>query len=130
MVKSETKKLANENLFFNIIKGIIVAMLISFALIVIFALCLKWFVLDDVWIVPITLVIKAVSVLFGAMVAVKGESKGLVKGALFGGVYIIFAFIVFSILAGTFELGLGFLLDLAFSVVLGAIVGIVKVNKR
>ena len=74
--------------------------------------------------------IKAISVIFGSMIAVKGENRGLLKGALFGGVYIVFAFIVFGLLAGSFEIGLSFLLDLVFSVILGGIVGIVKVNKR
>lgn len=130
MAMADTKKLSNENLFLSILKGIIVSMLISFALILVFALCLKWFVFDEVWIVPINLLIKAISVVFGSMIAVKGESRGLLKGALFGGVYIVFAFIVFGLLAGSFEIGLSFLLDLVFSVILGGIVGIVKVNKR
>lgn len=127
---AKTKKLFKENLITDFLKGIIVAMLLSLALVVVFALCIKWFVLDESWIVPITLLIKGVSVLIGALVAVCGDSRGLLKGASFGAIYIIFAFFVFSILAGTFEMGISLLLDIAFASLLGAIVGIFKVNKK
>lgn len=128
--KSKTEKIKNNNIVFDFIKGAIVAILISLGLVVLFAFCIKWFSLSDAVIAPVTFVIKGLSVLFGAMIAVKGDSKGLVKGVGFGAIYICFAFVIFSILSGSFSIGLTSLLDLVFSVVLGGIVGIVKVNKK
>jgi len=128
--KSKTEKIKNNSVIFDFIKGSIVAVLISLGLVVLFAFCIKWFSLPGSVIAPVTFVIKGLSVLFGAMIAVKGESKGMVKGISFGAIYICFAFIIFSILAGTFSIGLSSFLDLISSVVIGAIVGIVKVNRK
>lgn len=126
---TKTKTDAKENVVLDFVKGLIVAILISFALIVVFALILKWLDLSDNWIVPITLVIKGVSVLFGSIVAIRGKSKGLIKGVVFGLLYTFFAFLIFGLLAKNFTFDLGLLLDFAFTMLLGAIVGIIKVNR-
>ena len=127
---SKTESISNENVFFDFLKGILIATLTSLGLVVLFAFCLKWFSLPDVAITPATLAIKGVSVMLGALVAIKGESKGLLKGLLFGIIYIVIAFVVFSVLSGTFSFGVGSLLDLAFASLLGGIIGIIKVNKK
>ena len=127
--KSET--LSKDNIFYDFLKGLLVATLLSLGLIILFAYSMKWFSIDDQFISPFTLLIKGVCVLVGSSLAVKkGTSKGLLKGVLFGIVYIAIAFIIFSILAGTFSVGLSTVLDLAFAGLLGGIIGIIKVNKR
>lgn len=126
---SKTKFDSNENVMLDFLKGILIASLISLGLIVLFAYSLKWFEISDVFIVPATLIIKGISVVIGSVIAIKGTSKGLVKGALFGAIYIVVALVVFSVLAGTFQIGVSTILDIAFASLLGGIVGIVKVNK-
>ena len=126
---SKTKKL-NQNLFFSFGIGLFVSIIISFGLVILFAFSIKWFSLSENLILPVNMVIKAVSVLFGALVAVRGETKGLVKGAAFGLVYILAAFLCFSFLAKTFELTTGFFLDIICAVLIGGIIGIIKVNRR
>ena len=127
---SKTENFSNENIVFNFFKGILLATLTSLGLIVLFAFCLKWFSLPDIVITPVTLAVKGISVLIGSLVAVKGESKGLVKGVSFGAIYIVIAFVIFSVLSGTFSFGVSSLLDLAFASLLGGVVGIVKVNRK
>ncbi len=127
----KTKKLSNDNIFFDFVKGIVIAVIISLGLVMLFAVILKGFALPDNVIAPITMVIKAISVVFGSFVAVKkGSSKGLVKGASFGTVYIVVAFLLFSILSGSFDIGLSSVLDLISAAACGGIVGIIKVNKK
>ena len=128
--KSRTQNFSNENTIFDFLKGLIVATLLSFALIILSAFSLKWFSLPDSAISPITLSVKAVSTLIGSLIAIKGSSKGLLKGVLFGIIYVAVAFVVFSILAGSFTLSLNTLLDLGFCAVIGGIIGIIKVNKK
>ena len=125
-----SKTCAKENVVFDFVKGLIVASLCSLALVVLFAFCIKWFDIGDRYLNLITLSMKAVSVVIGSIFAVKGQSKGLLKGIVFGLFYVIVAFLIFSLLAGGFNLGLGFLFDLAFASLLGGIVGIVKVNRK
>ncbi len=126
---SSTKINSNENIVFDFLKGILIASLLSLGLVILAAFCLKWFDLPSVFIAPITLAIKGLSVLVGAIFAVKGTHKGLAKGVLFGIIYIIVALVIFSLLAGTFAIGISTLLDVLFAALLGGIVGIVKVNR-
>ena len=125
----QAKADTNENLFLDFFKGILVASLMSLGLVVLAAFCLKWFSIEDSFIAPITLLIKGLSVLVGAVIAVKGRSNGLAKGAVFGILYVVIAFVVFSFLAGTMQVGVSTFLDVLFASLLGGIVGIVKVNR-
>ena len=130
MSYSNSGSLEKNNIILEFLKGLIVSMMISFVLVLAFAFSLKWWEASENMILPINLAIKLVSVCAGAAVAVKGDKKGLVKGMVFGLVYMTFAFVCFSILAQTFELDLSFVLDLVCSAVAGGIVGIIKVNKK
>ncbi len=119
----------NENILLSYLKGLIVSMLVSFALIIFLAFSLKWFDLSESLISPLNLAIKTISVLVGAVVAIKGKNKGLIKGAIFGFLYILLAFASFSALAQSFSFDLSLLLDILFASVAGGIVGIIKVNR-
>ena len=130
MSYSGVGNLEKNNVILDYLKGLTVAMLTSFALVIAFAFSLKWLDFNDSAILPVNLGIKLISVVLGSSVAVKGESKGLLKGFCFGVVYMTVAFVSFSILANTFALDLSFILDLICSAVAGGIVGIVKVNKK
>lgn len=130
MQKSKTEKIKKDNVLFDYIKGCVVSLIISLALIILFAFCYKWFSLSDGAISPVTFVVKAISVLIGAIIAVKGENRGLLKGMGFGAVYMLLSFFVFSVLAGSFSFGLSGILDLVCSVIIGGIIGIIKVNKK
>lgn len=127
--KSKTEKISS-NIVVSFLKGLIVSMLVSFALIILLALSLKWFSLDEKFISPINLAIKTISVIVGSCIAVKGESRGLIKGVAFGLLYIVSAFVSFSVLAKSFALDMSFLLDVLFAGIAGGIVGIIKVNRN
>ena len=127
---AKSEKITNENLIYNYLKGLIVAMLFSFAVIFLFAYCLKWFDFNRPAITTIVLAIKGVSVLIGAAVAVKGETMGLIKGAMFGLIYILLAFTIFSFISGSFDFNISGILDGFFAMLVGGIVGIVKVNRK
>lgn len=127
---SNTKNISSENTVFDFVKGLIISIILSLVMVIAFALCLKWFDFSEKLIVPITFVIKYLSVIVGSIFAVKGNSKGLIKGALFGLLYTMFSFIIFSILASSFSFDLTTVLDIVSSILLGAIVGIIKVNKQ
>ena len=117
------------NLILSYLKGLIVSMLVSFALVILLAFSLKWFSMSEKLISPLNLAIKTISVLIGSCIAVKGESRGLLKGVLFGFLYISLAFVSFSFLANTFSMDLSLILDVLCACIAGGIVGIIKVNK-
>ena len=121
---------SNGNMLANFIKGLIISMLITFTLIIVLAFSLKWLSIDEKYITPLNLAIKVLSVLIGSSVAVKGNNKGLLKGLVFGFLYITIAFLSFSLLANTFMIDLSLLLDLVCTCIAGGLVGIFKVNAR
>ena len=129
---SDTKneRIKNSSGVVDFLRGLIVSMIVSLGLVVIFALIFKWFDLSESLITPITFVIKYLSVIIGSIVAITGDSKGLLRGGLFGAVYTCLAFGVFSFLSKSFVLDLTTALDFASAIILGGIVGILKVNKK
>ncbi len=127
--KYKTEKV-NGNLIIDFLKGLIVAILISFALIIVLACCLKWFSIDEKFIIPLNIAIKILSVIFGAMIAIRGDKAGLLKGVVFGCLYMFLAFTTFSFLAKSYSVDLGLLLDVICTCIAGGIVGVVKVNAR
>lgn len=130
MFAKQKEKTAKDNIFLDYSKGLLIAIIASLALIVLTAFVIKFSSISDEWLVLITLVIKGISVLVGGIFGIKGSSKGLVKGAIFGTIYVVLAWLVFGVLAGSFSIDLSLLLDFAFCIVLGGLVGIVKVNRN
>ncbi|MBR7172214.1 MAG: TIGR04086 family membrane protein [Clostridia bacterium] len=127
--KSITKNLGFGQVVLDFLKGLIVSLILSLGMIIALAFSLKWIEIDDRFIPAIVLLVKGICVFVGAIIAIKGESKGLLKGVCFGVIYILLAFFIFSILSGMFSMGLGLLLDMLFAALLSGLVGIVKVNK-
>jgi len=116
--------------FLQLIKGLILSLIVTFACVIVFAFSIKIFALSDGLITPVNLAIKALSVLLGTIVFVKNKSQGLKKGMIFGSIYTTTAFLLFSALSASFELSASLLLDYLFAIGVGAIVGIIKVNAK
>ena len=131
--KVKIKKVASEDKRPSIITktlvGSIAGVCVSLVLVLIFAFMLKFFPISDGIIRPINQVIKCLSLLFGAFIALrKHKENGLVTGLLIGLLYTLFAFVVFSALDGNFEFNKTLVNDLLFGGIIGAIAGIIAVN--
>lgn len=115
------------NGFFEILKAVLFALLFCVAYVVIFAVVLRFVNLSDTVIKCVNQCFKALAILLGCLLAVRGE-KGWLKGLVVGIFFIMLTELIFSLLAG----GLGNLLalDLCFGAVVGLICGIIAVNRR
>ena len=111
------------------VKSLFISLIITFASIILFAFVIKWVGLSDSVITPVNLVIKALSVFIAVLVLTKNKTRGLIKGISFAIVYTFASFIIFSILAGEFVLGLGLVADFAFNIIVGAITGLLFKQK-
>lgn len=119
------------SLFLVILKGTLIALSISLFGILIFAFALRFISMSDSLISPINQVIKGLSILLGTFIAMKKLNQmGLVTGLLIGLSYTLLAFIVFSILSGSFSFSITLFNDLLFGGIIGAICGIIAVNFR
>ena len=109
-----------------ILKGSLIALCVSLVLILVFAFILKFTNVSDSIIMPVNQVIKGVSVFLGVFLGLKKSKElGLVCGLLIGFIYTIAAFLVFSILSGSFNFDITLLTDIVFGEIIGAICGII-----
>ncbi len=118
------------NYVLEIIKALIVALIITFLLVLLSALIIKIFAVSSSYICVFNQVIKGVSIFLGALVSLRRSGGGFIRGIIFGIAYILIAFVIFSCMNGYFEFNISLLNDVAFGSVAGLISGIVAVNLR
>ena len=125
-----TKKLQiKNNLFLNLIKGTLVAVSFTLILILLFALIIRFFNINDGWIFPVNQVIKVISLFAGILVVIKeSKEKGFLKGILLGLFYYLSSFIVFSILQGKVIFDMSNIYDFILTSLMSGIIGIILVN--
>ena len=113
----------------SIAKGTLIGLCVSLILVLIFAFLLKFTNIPDTIISPVNQIIKGVSIFLGVFIGLKKSKElGLVSGLLIGFIYTFLAFLVFSILAGSFSFDVTLLTDIVFGAIIGAICGIICVN--
>jgi len=110
----------------RIVTASLVAVVVSFGLILLFALLIKWFGWEDGVITPVNIAIKIVSVAVGVLVATKNANKVVAVGMVVGILYVVISFVAFSGFLGTFSLSLNNLWDLCLGAISGALVGVIS----
>ena len=125
----KTLSFNKKDTFLQIVKGSMVALCISMVFILAFALVLRFFNINQSFIMPINQVIKIISILIGVFSALKkNKSNGLLKGFLIGLTYSVLAYVVFCLLSLSFSFSLTLMLDIICCSLLGAICGVFAVN--
>ena len=113
----------------DVLKAVLFATLISLALVLIFAILIRFANVETTVIMPVNVAIKTLSLLVGVLLAFKNPQNGLVKGAISGLLYMLFTFLIFSALNGFKDVTFSWI-DLITLPVAGAISGIIKVNLK
>lgn len=127
MEKTNTKS----TIILQLLKGSFWALSCALLCILVFAFIIKYTSISTSAIQPINQVIKGLSILVGCFVfGKKVNTKGYLWGAVIGVLFTILAFIVFSILDGSFSINLNFLTDLVFGAIMGAFAGIICISLR
>ena len=125
LVKNNEKK----STLLSILSGTIVAISVTLVLILLFALLIRFFNINDSWIFPVNQVIKIISMFVGGVVFLKKQgNRGFFKGIIMGLIYYVLSYIVFSILQGGFALTMSNFYDLILTVLMGGLIGIIVVN--
>lgn len=113
----------------NIVKGTIMAIILSIIALIIFSVILTNTELADSIINPIIMAITAISIFIGSIISVsKIEKKGIVNGALVGFIYILFMYIFSSIVNSNFSFNLNSILLIILAIIAGMVGGIIGVN--
>ena len=125
----KTEKLKNTGLILAVIRGSLIAVVVSLIGILFFAFIIKLFGITDQYLRPVNQIIKGLSILLGVFISAKKyKQNGLLLGALTGLVYTIIAFTVFSALNGSLSIDKTLLNDILFGGIMGAICGVISVN--
>lgn len=123
-------KQKNGSYVLETIIAVFVALIFSLILVVIAAFAIKLFNIDDGAIRIINQVIKGLSILLAGIICLKLPHNGWLRGFIVGVLYILVAYVVFSLLAGEFIFDLTLLNDTVLGGVSGLLSGIIAVNIR
>lgn len=122
--KNETK----ENLI-RIIKGSGIALGITILSLFIFAILLTYTNIQESTMIPVVIIITAVSILIGSSLStLRIKKNGLLNGALVGVIYILLIYIISSLTGSGFSLNIMSVIMLVSSIIAGMIGGIIGVN--
>lgn len=124
------KKIIEKQDIFDLLRGTIVAVIVSLILVLIFALIVNLIKISDQVIVPVNQAIKIVSIFIGCFIGIKNRHQGVIKGALIGLLYTFISIFVFGIISKEVNFKLINLIDVGFGIVAGIVSGILSVNLR
>lgn len=104
----------------TIVKGVIIAIVTSMALLLIFSAVLTYTNISESTSNPVIIIISAISILIASQLSTKKIKKnGIVNGGIIGGIYIILLYIISSIVSGNFSLGLNAIIMIVVSIIAG-----------
>ncbi len=113
----------------DVLKAVLFSILISLALVLIFAVIIKFASLPNNVILPVNVTIKILSVFVGVMLGFSHPQNGILKGAISGLFYMLLTFLIFAALNGFKDVQFSWI-DLVTLPFAGAISGIVAVNVK
>lgn len=120
-----------ENSITNIAKGVGIALLTTFILLLLLATVLTYTETSETIINPVIIVITAISILIGSSIGnIKIKKNGLLNGALIGGIYIFTIYLISSILNWRFSLEIQSIIMIIIGMIFGILGGIIGVNKK
>lgn len=120
-------KKVNKNGFIDVARSLLYSIIISFGLILIFALILKISNIKESVNNFVFAGIKTVSILIGTFLGFKENKNGMVKGAVSGLLYILLSFLIFALISGFKNVELTWF-DVLTGIIAGLISGIITVN--
>ena len=119
------------NILLSTLKGSIVAVSLTLIMILVFAMLIRFFNINDNWIFPVNQVIKIVSLFFGICISIKQlKQNGFLQGVLVAITYFIINYFIFSILQGYFAITMSNIYDLLLTTIMGGIIGIIIINLK
>lgn len=128
---SDLEKNQKERNVSRIVKGSVFAILLTLVFLLLFSVMLTYTNISEKTITPVVIVITAISILIGSSISTKNINiNGILNGGMVGAIYIIFIYILSSIICSGFYLSLKSILMIISAIVAGMIGGIIGVNKK
>lgn len=125
------KNIKLKNKCLSIVKALIISLSVTMVCIFLFAVILKFLDVSTKTILTVNQIIKIASILIACIVFNKKQKINWLSGLLIGLLYAITTYVIFSLLANSFNMDVSFLYNIIFSSLIGLICGfIVKGMKQ
>lgn len=122
-------KIDKKNPLNLIIKGYILALIISLISLFIYAIILVNTNIQENTIKPVVITITAISILIGSSISsLKIKKNGIINGLCVGGIYLLSLYILSSIAITGFSFNISSIITIAVGILVGGIGGIIGVN--
>lgn len=115
----------------KIIKGSVIAIVFSLIALTVYAAILSYTSVSESTMIPVIIVISGIGILIGSSISTMHiKNKGLVNGGLVGLIYILFLYILSSIVLMRFQININTIIMIAVAILTGMIGGIIGVNLK
>lgn len=119
----------DKNNIIKIIKGSVISIIITLIALTIYAAILSYTSVSETTMVPVVLTITGISILIGSsMSSISIKRQGIINGGLVGLIYILFIYILSSIISTGFSLNANSIIMIIVAILTGMIGGIIGVN--
>ena len=126
---SENTNVIQSNNLFRIFKGSIISIIFTLILLFIFSIVLTYTSISENVISPVIIVISSISILIGSSIStMKIKKNGLVNGLFVGLIYMLFIYIISSLINTGFAITTTSIIMILSGIIAGIIGGIVGVN--
>lgn len=131
IINNKNTEIISENNFIKIIKGSVIAIVITLISLFILSILLSYTSLSENIIIPVIIAITAISILVGSIFSsIKIRKQGIVNGAIVGSIYIITIYILSSIFSADFTISTNSIILTISGIISGAAGGIIGVNLK
>ena len=115
----------------RILKGSGISMIVSLILLMIFAALLTYTKINENAMPTVIIIVTTLSILIGSQITTsKIRKNGIFNGALVGIMYMLFLYLISSIVTKNFALNSYSIIMISTSIIIGGIGGIIGVNRK
>lgn len=120
-----------KNNYISILKGSLLAIVITIVCLTIYAAILTYTSVSENTIVPVVLVVSAISILIASSISArKLKKQGMINGGIIGLIYILAIYLLSSILSAEFSLNTSSILMILVCIITGMVGGIIGINMK
>lgn len=129
-ISKETSNAESSNLT-RILRGSILSIVLTIAGLLIYSIILVNTEISENTINYVVIGITSISILIGSILSIsKIEKKGILNGAIVGGIYVVVIYLLSSIINSNFNINLSAIILMTASIIAGMIGGIIGVNMK
>ena len=131
IIHNKNTEIIPENNITKIIKGSVLAIIITLIILLILAMLLSYTSMSENVITPIIIIITAVSIMIGSIFSsIKIRKQGIINGTIVRSIYIVTIYTLSSILYQNFSMSTNTIIMIIAGILAGATGGIIGVNLK